>query len=67
MRDYQSASDSHTLKNIVLALAMLLFLALSFKLAGNLSVEKQQPTLSQTDSVFSTLNQPPMATIPHAQ
>ena len=67
MHDYQSGHPSflngHPLKNIILAIAMMLFLAFSFKLAGDLSVDNQTAVLSQTDTVLSTLNQPPVPTV----
>lgn len=56
--------SNHPLKNTVLAIAMMLFLALSFKLAGDLSTDNDTPALSQTDSVISTLNQPTTPTTP---
>lgn len=49
---------NHPIKNFVLAIGMMLFLALSFKLGGDLTSENDTAVLSQTDSVISTLNQP---------
>ena len=53
----QSMSNS-SIKNAVMAIAMMLFLALSFKLAGDLTADNSVNSISQTDSVVSTLNQP---------
>mgnify|MGYP000141389857 CR=1 FL=1 len=47
---------NHPIKNTMMALGMMLFLALSFKVSGDLTHDT--PTISQTDSVISTLNQP---------
>lgn len=47
-----------TTKNILLAIGMVLFLALSFKLAGDLTGETTKASISQTDAVVSTLRTP---------
>lgn len=49
--------SNSSFKNAVMAMAMMLFLALSFKLSGELTADKQV-SISQTDTVVSTLNQP---------
>ncbi|MFW2177221.1 MULTISPECIES: hypothetical protein [unclassified Moraxella] len=53
---------NHPLKNVILAVVMMLFLAISFKIGGDLSTDN--PSVSQTDSVISTLNQPNQPVIP---
>lgn len=58
MRDQPT---NHPLTNLLLAIGMILFLAISFKLGGDLSSDTT--TVSQTDSVISTLNQPVQATV----
>lgn len=45
------------IKNAMMAVAMMLFLALSFKLSSDLTTDTQ-PSISPTDAVVSTLNQP---------
>ena len=45
------------IKNAMMAVAMILFLALSFKLSADLTTDTQ-PSISPTDAVISTLNQP---------
>ena len=52
---------NHPLKNFIMAIGMMLFLTLSFKISGDLTSDA--PTVSQTDSVISTLNQPTQAAI----
>lgn len=52
---------NHPLKSFALAIGMMLFLALSFKLGGDLT--NDTTTISQTDSVISTLNQPTSVTV----
>lgn len=47
-----------TTKNILLAMSMVLFLALSFKLAGDLTGETTKVSISQTDAIMSTLQTP---------
>lgn len=49
-------APSSTLKNMLLALGMVLFLALSFKLTNDLTGDTSN--VSQTDSVLSSLNTP---------
>lgn len=44
------------LKNGLLAVALMLFLAVSFKLCGDLT-DESQATISQTDSVFTSLTE----------
>ena len=45
------------IKNAMMAVAMMSFLALSFKLSADLTTDTQ-PSISPTDAVVSTLNQP---------
>lgn len=52
---------NHPFKNVVMAIGMMLFLALSFKVGGDLSSDTT--TVSQTDTVVSTLNQPAQAVV----
>lgn len=54
----KTPTQTHPLKNSLLALAMMVFLALSFKLAGDVNTDTQSPSLSATDSVISTLQNP---------
>ena len=44
------------LKNGLLAVALMTFLAISFKLCGDLT-DESQTKVSQTDSVFNSLNE----------
>lgn len=53
---------NHPLKNFLMAIGMILFLALSFKLGGDLTSD--EAVLSQTDTVISTLNQPAQVSVP---
>ena len=60
MRNVQISSSSianSPIKNAMMAVAMMLFLALSFKLSSDLTTDTQ-PSISPTDAVVSTLNQP---------
>ena len=51
--------SNHSIKNAVMAIAMMLFLALSFKLSGDLTSDSNTSVnISQTDTVISTFNQP---------
>lgn len=50
-------SSNRLIKNALMATIMMLFLAVSFKLSGDLTADKQV-SISQTDTVVSTLNQP---------
>lgn len=52
-----SSIANSPLKNAMMAVAMMLFLALSFKLSSDLTTDTQ-PSISPTDAVVSTLNQP---------
>ncbi|MGL5252219.1 MAG: hypothetical protein ACRC7U_03660 [Moraxella sp.] len=56
-RANHSIRPSQALKNALMAIVMMLFLAISFKLAGEVSSDTL-PVISQTDTVVSTLNQP---------
>lgn len=44
------------LKNGLLAIGLILFLAVSFKLCGDLT-DESQTSISQTDSVFNSLSE----------
>lgn len=48
------------IKNTLLAMALMLFLAISFKLCGDLT-DENQISISQTDTMFNSLSekQPP--------
>lgn len=51
--------SNRSIKNAVMAIAMMLFLALSFKLSGDLTADSNTSvSISQTDTVISTFNQP---------
>lgn len=52
-----SSIANSPIKNAMMAVAMMLFLALSFKLSSDLTMDTQ-PSISPTDAVVSTLNQP---------
>lgn len=52
-----SSIANSPIKNAMMAVAMMLFLALSFKLSSDLTTDTQ-PSISPTDAVVSTLNQP---------
>ena len=52
-----SLISNSPIKNAMMAVAMILFLALSFKLSADLTTDTQ-PSISPTDAVVSTLNQP---------
>ena len=45
------------IKDAMMAVAMILFLALSFKLSADLTTDTQ-PSISPTDAVVSSLNHP---------
>lgn len=52
-------TSPYSLKNILLAVGMIFFLAMSFKLAGGLTDDPtSQNTMSASDSVFSSLQTP---------
>lgn len=52
-----SSISNSPIKNAMMAVAMMSFLALSFKLSADLTTDSQ-PSISPTDAVVSTLNQP---------
>ena len=52
-----SSIANSPIKNAMMAVAMMSFLALSFKLSADLTTDTQ-PSISPTDAVVSTLNQP---------
>lgn len=52
-----SSIANSPIKNAMMAVAMMSFLALSFKLSSDLTTDTQ-PSISPTDAVISTLNQP---------
>ena len=52
-----SSIANSPIKNAMMAVAMMSFLALSFKLSSDLTKDTQ-PSISPTDAVISTLNQP---------
>lgn len=52
-----SSIANSPIKNAMMAVAMMSFLALSFKLSADLTTDTQ-PSISPTDAVISTLNQP---------
>ena len=59
MSNVQISSSSianSPIKNAMMAVAMILFLALSFKLSADLTTDTQ-PSISPTDAAVSTLNQ----------
>lgn len=51
-------SPNHTLKNIGFAIGMIVLLAIGFKLTGELNLDNNQPVVSQTDNLISTLTNP---------
>lgn len=53
---------AYAIKNILLALGLVVFLAISFKLAGALTEEST--SISQSDSIFSDLQAPAVASVP---
>lgn len=52
-----SSIANSPIKNAMMAVAMMSFLALSFKLSADLTTDTQ-PSISPTDAIVSTLNQP---------
>lgn len=52
-----SSIANSPIKNAMMAVAMMSFLAFSFKLSADLTTDTQ-PSISPTDAVISTLNQP---------
>ena len=52
-----SSIANSPIKKAMMAVAMMSFLALSFKLSADLTTDTQ-PSISPTDAVISTLNQP---------
>lgn len=51
-------SPNHTLKNIGFAIGMIVLLAISFKLTGELNLDTNTPVVSQTDSMIQSFNTP---------